>query len=38
MPVSSVESIHDTIHVRVGWGGHMNDPSVAGKIWIAGHR
>lgn len=28
-PVSSLEAIHDTVHVRVGWGGHMGDLSVA---------
>jgi hypothetical protein len=34
MPVSSLESIHDNIHVRVGMGGHMNDPSVAGRLFL----
>lgn len=29
---SSLESIHDNIHVFVGGDGHMADPSVAGKL------
>ena len=28
---NSLEAIHDGIHVDVGGGGHMSDPSVAGE-------